>query len=97
MKSTCHMAMRYGGPVGGDCRLVGLSDASLPPNQDARATSGMLWILYVGGHPNVLSWHSRKQRHVCESTEHAELSAASEAAKEGIALKNILVELRVFN
>jgi hypothetical protein len=93
LHGTKHSALRYNGEHQGKVALVGYTDASFPPSFDARATIGMIWFLTIGSCWNVISWHSRKLRHICDSTEEAELSAASEGVKEGIALKSMLVEL----
>jgi hypothetical protein len=94
LHGTKHSALRYNGEHQGKVALVGYTDASFPPSLDARATVGMIWFLIIGSHWNVISWHSRKLRHVCDSTEEAEISAASEGVKEGIALKSMLTQLR---
>ena len=42
-----------------------------------------------------ISWASRRQKTISVSTEEAELNAASEATREGIALKSLCLELGV--
>jgi hypothetical protein len=85
--------LRYGGGWSGGVRLVGFCDASFPHSLAPNPQIGYIFFLVVDGVWNVISWVSRRLKHVCLSTEEAELAAASEAAREAIALKLILVQL----
>jgi hypothetical protein len=92
LAGTRGCALSYGGESGGVMKLIGYSDANFPPTRDAKASIGWVWFLTCGRKYNLISWSSHKLRHVCTSTEEAELAAASEAIKEGIALRGILIE-----
>ena len=85
--------LRYGGGWSGGVRLVGFCDASFPHSREPYPQIGYIFFLVIDGVWNVISWVSRRLKHVCLSTEEAELAAASEAAREAIALKLILVQL----
>ena len=74
-------------------RLIGFSDANLPNTPDAKPTMGILWCLEVDGYLCLISWSSRKLTHVVLSTVEAELAAASEAVTEGIALRQMCLEI----
>jgi hypothetical protein len=92
---TPHCALKYAGQTGVTPKLVGYTDANFPNTPDAKATIGCMWFLDYGSHRNLITWFSRKQRHVVDSTEEAELAGGSEGVKEGIALRGILSELGI--
>jgi hypothetical protein len=57
----------------------------------SKSTSG--WFLLIGN--GVVSWSSKKQTIIAQSTMEAEYVSLSEAAKEAIWLKNFFVELAI--
>ncbi|GFS31942.1 hypothetical protein Acr_00g0020090 [Actinidia rufa] len=70
----------------------GYSDADWGGDVDkSKSTSG--WLLLIGN--GVVSWSSKKQTIIAQSTMEAEYVSLSEAAKEAIWLKNFLVELAI--
>lgn len=72
--------------------LQGYSDADWGGDVDkSKSTSG--WLLLIGN--GVVSWSSKKQTIIAQSTMEAEYVSLSEAAKEAIWLKNFLVELAI--
>ena len=72
--------------------LIGYADADYAADRELRrSTTG--WIFLLGGGP--ISWASRRQKCTAQSTCEAELISASDAAKEAIWLRKLLLELRV--
>lgn len=70
----------------------GYTDVSFQTNKDDyRLQYGFVFILNGGA----VSWKSSKQETVADSTTEAEYIAASEAAKEGVWIRNFIVELGV--
>ena len=68
------------------------TDASFQTDRDdSRSQSGFVFILNEGA----VSWRSAKQDTVADSTTEAGYIAASEAAKEGVWVKNFIFDLRV--
>lgn len=67
------------------------SDWAGPLTGDRRSISGYLWKL--AGAP--IAWRSQKQTSIALSSNEAEYMAASEAAKEGVWLRNILKSLHL--
>ena len=79
---------------GGEDELVvnSYTDASFQTDRDdSRSQSGFVFILNGGA----VSWRSSKQDTVADSTTEAEYIAASEAAKEGVWVKNFISDLGV--
>ena len=79
---------------GGEDELVvnSYTDASFQTDRDdSRSQSGFVFILNGGA----VSWRSSKQDTVGDSTTEAEYIAASEAAKEGVWVKNFISDLGV--
>ena len=79
---------------GGDEELLakGYTDASfMTDHDDFKSQSGYVFTLNGGA----VSWKSFKQNTVADSTTEAEYIAASEAAKEGIWIRNFIIELDV--
>ena len=93
LASTQSWGLSYARSESGDVDLVGYSDANFAMDQD-RHSIGAYCFLLNGG---IISWSSHRIKHVCLSTEEAELTAAGEAARELIALRSILVQLGVVN
>src|SRR3954463_13651090 len=79
---------------GGDEELVvkGYTDSSFmtDPN-DFKSQSGYVFTLNGGA----VSWKSSKQDTIADSTTEAEYIAAGDAAKEGVSMKEFLIELGV--
>lgn len=85
LKGTRDLKLHLGGSQ--TARLVGFTDASYASCPDTRrSTSGYCFSLGSG----LVSWSSRKQKTVSDSTSVAEYVAASEAAKESIWLRELL-------
>jgi hypothetical protein len=82
---TLGCAMRYGGDARNGFELVGFCDASFPNSVEPYPQIGYIFFLLAGNVWNPVSWMSHRLRHVCLSTEEAELAAASEAVREAIA------------
>ena len=59
--------------------------------ESIKSTSG--YVFTLGG--GAVSWRSVKQSSIADSTMEAEYIAASEAAKEAVWLKNLLLDLGV--
>jgi hypothetical protein len=79
---------------GGDQELIikGYVDASFDTDpDDSKSQTGYVYILNGGA----VSWCSSKQRVVAYSTCEAEYIAASEAAKEGVWMKQFMTDLGV--
>ena len=80
----------YGGEE--ELGVRGYTDASFQTDQDdSRSQSGYVFIVNGGA----VSWKSSKQETVADSTTEAEYIAASEAAKEGVWIRNFLIDLGV--
>ena len=62
-----------------------------PTLDDSRSQSGYVFLVNGGA----VSWKSSKQETVADSTTEAEYIAASEAAKEGVWIRNFLMDLGV--
>ena len=80
---------------GGDEELVviGYTDASFQSDKDdSKSQSGFVFMINGGD----VTWKSSKQETVVDSTTEAEYIAASEAVKEGVWIRNFLIELGVF-
>ena len=73
--------------------LEGFSDANFANDVDRHSMSGYCYT-YNGC---LVSWGSHRQRNVSLSTEEAELIAGGEAAREGLALRSLLVQIGVLD
>ena len=97
VKNTHHYAIRYTAPTEGsalDFQISGLmhaySDADWAGQiDDRRSTSG--YVFFVAGGP--VSWQSKTQKSVALSTAEAEYMALSDAAKEAIHLRALLLSI----
>jgi len=90
LKRTKDMFLVYGGNE--ELVVKGYVDASFNTDpDDSKSQSGYVFILNGAA----VSWRSSKQSTVAASTLEAEYMAASEAAKEGIWLKEFVTELGV--
>ena len=70
--------------------LIGFTDSDWARDKELRrSTSGYLFTLYRGA----ISWKSARQKVVATSSTEAEYIACSEAAKEGLWLRRIMMEI----
>ena len=85
LKQTAHYRLRLGG---GDMILNGYSDSDFASSDldGRRSISG--YVFYFGG--SVVSWASRLQRTVAQSTAESEYVAMAGACNEAIYLKQLL-------
>ncbi|VFQ79345.1 unnamed protein product [Cuscuta campestris] len=80
----------YGGKE--ELSIVGYTDASFQTDRDDfKSQAGYVFCLNGGA----VTWKSYKQDTTADSTTEAEYMAAAEAAKEGVWLKNFIIELGV--
>ena len=85
------MFLVYGGNE--ELVVTGYTDASFQSDKgDSKSQSGFVFTINGGA----ISWKSSKQEMVADSTTEAEYIAASEAMKEGVWIRNFLIELGVF-
>ena len=90
LKRTKEMFLVYGGDE--DLGIKGYVDASFETNpDDSKSQTGYVFILNGGA----VSWCSSKQSVVADSTCEAEYMDASEAAKEGVWMKQFMTDLGV--
>jgi hypothetical protein len=90
LASTFELGLRI--RSGRDLTIEGFADADYAGDAtDRRSTTG--WIYRLGG--NSVSWKTSKQKCVTLSTTEAEYTAAADAAKEAIWLKDLLTELKL--
>jgi hypothetical protein len=95
IKNTHHYSIRYTKPDGHfklEGLLQGYSDADWAGQvEDRRSTSGFVYMLAGGP----VSWQSKTQKSVALSTAEAEYMALSDAAKEAMHLRALLLTLGV--
>ena len=90
LKRTKDMFLVYGGDQ--EIVVKGYVDASFDTDpDDSKSQTGYVFILNGGA----VSWCSSKQSVVADSTCEAEYIAASEAAKEGVWMKEFMTDLGV--
>ena len=90
LRRTRDSFLVYGGER--DLIVNGYTDASFQTDRDdSKSQSGYVFLLNGGA----VVWKSSKQNIVADSVTEAEYIAASEAAKEGVWIKNFLTELEV--
>jgi len=90
-RRTKEMLLVYGGDE--ELIVTGYTDASFQSDKDdSKSQSGFVFTINGGA----VSWKSSKQETVADSTTKAEYIVASEAAKEGVWIRNFLIELGVF-
>lgn len=69
--------------------LVGYADADWAGDEDRKSTTGFTFQVFG----NTVCWSTRKQSTVALSSTEAEYVALSEAAREGVWLRNLITEL----
>jgi hypothetical protein len=85
---------RIGIEYGGNQSFVGYSDSDLGGSRDdQRSTTGYTFMLHGG----TVSWESRLQSTIADSSCKAELMAAAEAIKEALWFKKLVPDLGVMN
>ena len=85
------MFLVYGGNE--ELVVTGYTDASFQSDKDdSKSQLGFVFTINSGA----VSWKSSKQETVTDSTIEAEYIVASEATKEGVWIRNFLIELGVF-
>ena len=90
LTKTKNYGLKY---IGYPLVLEGYSDASWVTNQeDYSSTSG--WIFMLGG--GAISWGSKKQTCITDSTMAAEFIALASASKEAEWLKDLMYEIPLF-
>ena len=88
LKSTADYKLRYDG-AGGD-GLFGYSDSSYgDQTDDFHSTSGYVFLLADAA----ISWSSRKQKTVAQSTTHAEYMALADAANQAAWYRSFFTEI----
>ncbi|KAJ9556184.1 hypothetical protein OSB04_010798 [Centaurea solstitialis] len=91
LRRTKDMFLVFGGSED-EISVIGYSDASFQTDRDDfRSQSGYVFTLNGGA----ISWKSSKQDTIAYSTTETEYTAASDAAKEAVWLRNFLSDLRV--
>jgi histone deacetylase 1/2 len=93
IKGTKHFSLEFGtGKSPTNPHLHGYSDASYANDLDDRkSTTG--YVFFFGNGP--ISWQSRKQPTVAQSTMEAEYIALSEASKEAMFLRQLLLDINI--
>ena len=87
LKRTKDYALQFKGSAGA---LIGYSDADWAGNpDDRRSTTGYAFIIAGGS----VSWGSKKQSTVALSTTEAEYMAITQATKEGVWIRRLLMEI----
>lgn len=88
LSSTADQGIVFGGGKG----LAGYSDADYAGDPDSRrSTTGYVFLLYGGA----ISWSSRLQPTVAQSTVEAEYMAAASAVKEALWIRKLLHDLGI--
>ena len=88
LKGSAELKLRYDGANGEG--LHGYSDSSYgDQTEDSHSTSGYVYLLGNAA----ISWSSRKQRTVAQSTTHAEYMALADAANQAAWYRNLLSEI----
>ncbi|GKB43117.1 retrovirus-related pol polyprotein from transposon TNT 1-94 [Tanacetum coccineum] len=92
LKGTTDIGLVYGRDQGKHVGVGGFVDADYAKDPDkGRSTTGYVFMV----HGRVVSWKATLQHVVALSTTEAEYMALTEAVKESIWLKGLLIELRV--
>jgi hypothetical protein len=90
LKGTCHRQLTLGLNLGDPTELVGYSDSDWGRDTDThRSISGYVFLLG----DSVVSWSSKQQPTVAASATEGEYMSASYAARQGLWLRCLLIEL----
>lgn len=90
IKSTLHLGLLY--KKGTNLTLEGFSDTNFAgDNSDFKSTTGYMYLL--GG--TAVSWSSKKQESIAQSSAEAEYVAGASAANHGIWMTKILTDLKL--
>jgi hypothetical protein len=88
LNATKNKALRYAGGKSGD-NLHGFADSSWGDQEDRHSTSGFVFILANAA----ISWCSRKQKTIAQSTTEAEYMSVCEASNQAAWYRTFLEEL----
>ena len=91
LAGTKEYAIKYLANPRVDNRLQGYADASYVNTGDCKSVSGYVFMLGSGA----ISWRSKKQTIIALSSTEAEYVALSEAAREAIWLRSLLIEMEL--
>ena len=95
IKGTVDLHLKYSGRSNQSPRLDGYADADYANDEDNRKSiSGFCYFLFNDSSP--VSYSSKKQSLVALSTMEAETTAMTEAIKEGLWLRNLCHDMRIF-
>lgn len=76
----------------GETRLIGFVDSDFANCEDSRKSTTGYVFLFAGA---PISWSSKRQSTIAQSTMDAEYIAASEAARDAVWIRNFLNDLRI--
>ena len=98
IRATVHLGLVYRREpckVGANRNIavVGYSDSNFASDQDRHSVGAYLFTM----DGNAISWAARRIKNLCISTEEAELTAASEATREAIALRSMCIQIGILN
>ena len=99
-RTTDFAILFEGSNIEDQVQLIGFSDANFANEPDRRSIGANCFVLQsatANSVSNLISWSSKRLKHVATSTEEAELSAGSEAGKEAVALRSMLIQLKIIN
>src|SRR4051794_35301968 len=92
LKRTKDMSLVYGG-MEEELAIMGYVDASFDSDpDDHKSQSGYVFMVNGGA----VSWRSRKQSSIAQSSMESEYMTASEAANEDVWVREFVTELGVF-
>lgn len=90
MKSTAQFKLKLSNIKGGDQQLIGYADADWAEDKLTRKSNSGQMFFFNGG---TISWSCRKQTLVTLSTTEAEFVSLSEACKEALWLRKLLIDM----
>lgn len=88
LMANMHLGLHFK-PTSNNLKLAGYSDASYANSYEARSMSG--YALILSG--SLISWYSRTQPAVAQTTAEAEYISLTDIAKEIVGMKLLLSEL----
>ena len=92
IRGTSIYGLRIGGTLSEELRLIGYADADFA-NDESTRKSQTGYLYQLGG--STISWSSKKQSIVAQSTVEAEYVALSEAVRELLWLIKLLANLQI--